>query len=429
MSEEFFPLQPSLWAATAVAPPSTQALASDVQADVVIVGAGFCGLSTALHLAERGVSVVVLEAKEVGFGGSGRNGGQVIPGLKYDPSELKSKLGEERGQRLVDFASSTADTVFDLIQKHHLNVPYERKGWIQGSHNTEALRSAERRVRDWQQQGVKAKWLDREKVTALLGSDKYLGGWEDPRGGGIQPLSYVRELARVAIEKGVRVYTSSPAMELQQEAAGWCVKVKNGSTVRAKKVLLATNGYTDDLFQNLKKTIINANSFQVATVPLPEKIRQSILPEGHVSSDARNLLLYYRIDHTGRLMMGGRGSFSEPKEASEWGHLQGAIAKLFPQAKDVPIEFRWCGHVAVTRDFLPHLHEPAPGLLIDIGCQGRGVGLQSRMGIALAEYLVSDDAKALPFALTKVAPIPFFGLRRLYLGAVVAWYKLRDGGV
>ena len=127
--------------------------------------------------------------------------------------------------------------------------------------------------------------------------------------------------------------------------------------------------------------------------------------------------------------MGGRGSFAEPQNPQDWAHLEGAIAKLFPQAKDVPIEFRWCGHVAVTRDFMPHLHQPAPGLLMDIGCQGRGVGLQSRMGIALAEYLSTGNENALPFPLTNIAPIPFFGLRRLYLGAVVAWYKLRDGGV
>ena len=429
MSEEFFPLQPSLWAATAVAAPPTVPLEQDTQADVVIVGGGFCGMSTALHLAERGVNVVVLEAKEVGFGGSGRNGGQVIPGLKYDPSELIAKLGQERGQSLVEFAGGTADTVFDLIEKHQLNVPYVRKGWIQGSHNPEALKAAERRTRDWQAQGVKAQFLDKAKAAALLGSDKYLGGWEDPRGGGVQPLSYVREIARVAISKGVRIYTQSPATELEKSADGWRVKVKNGSGVKAAKVLVATNGYTDDFYPNLKKTIINANSFQVATEPVPESIRKTILPEGHVSSDARNLLLYYRFDHTGRLLMGGRGSFAEPTQPSEWAHLEGAIAKLFPQAKDIPIQYRWCGHVAITRDFMPHLHEPAPGLLMDIGCQGRGVGLQSRMGIALADYLATGNAAALPVPLTRIAPIPFFGLRRLYLGAVVAWYKLRDGGV
>ena len=429
MSEAFFPLQPSLWAATAVAAPPTHPLDQDEKADIAIVGAGFCGLSTALHLAERGHKVVVLEAKEAGFGGSGRNGGQVIPGLKYDPSELKTKLGAERGQRLVDFASSTADTVFDLIERHQLNVPYVRKGWIQGSHNPEALVSAQRRTRDWQQQGVAARLLDKAQAAELLGTDKYLGGWEDPRGGGIQPLSYTRELARVAMEKGVRIYTESPATQLVQRGQGWTVKVRNGCSVQADKVLVATNGYTDDLWPNLKKTIINANSFQVATAPLPVDIQKSILPNGHVSSDARNLLLYYRLDHTGRLLMGGRGSFAEPQNPQDWAHLEGAIAKLFPQAKDVPIEFRWCGHVAVTRDFMPHLHQPAPGLLMDIGCQGRGVGLQSRMGIALAEYLSTGNENALPFPLTNIAPIPFFGLRRLYLGAVVAWYKLRDGGV
>ena len=123
MSQTYFPLAPSLWAATATPAPETTPLDSDTQADVVVVGAGYCGLSTALHLAERGVRVVVLEACEIGFGGSGRNGGQVIPGFKYDPSELLARFGPEHGQRLVDFAAGTADAVFDLIDKHRMDVP------------------------------------------------------------------------------------------------------------------------------------------------------------------------------------------------------------------------------------------------------------------------------------------------------------------
>src|SRR5882757_6234323 len=161
MQQEFFPLSPSLWAATATPAPETTPLQGDAQADVVVVGAGFCGLSTALHLAERGVRVTVLEAREIGFGGSGRNGGQVIPGLKHDPSELMTLLGREQGQRLATFAGGTADAVFDLIDKHGMDVPRMRRGWIQGSHTPAALKMAERRVRDWGAQGVATRLLDR----------------------------------------------------------------------------------------------------------------------------------------------------------------------------------------------------------------------------------------------------------------------------
>jgi len=429
--EEFFPLTPSLWAATAAPAPDTAPLDSDAQADVVIVGAGYCGLSTALHLAERGVRVVVLEAREVGFGGSGRNGGQVIPGLKHDPSELIAMFGAEKGQRLVDFAGSTADAVFDLIDKHRMDVPHVRRGWIQGSHTTDALKLAERRARDWGAQGVATQLLDRAETARLLGTDKYFGGWVDPRGGGVQPLSYARGLARAAIAAGVVIHTASPVTQLAQAGGKWHVTTKQGAKVLAERVVLATNGYTDDLWPQLRKSIINANSFQVATEPLAEPVRRSILPEGHVTSDARNLLLYYRIDHTGRLIMGGRGSFREPdpSQPGNWSHLENVVGKLFPQAAGVPIAYRWCGHVAITRDYMPHLHEPAPGLLIDIGCQGRGVGLQTRMGQALAEYIATGNQQALPVAPSSIKPFPLYGLRRLYVSAVIGWYRMTDGGV
>src|SRR5581483_7909133 len=127
------------------------------------------------------------------------------------------------------------------------------------------------------------------------------------------------------------------------------------------------------LLPHLRQTIIAANSFQVATEPLPDALRASVLPEGHVSSDTRKLLLYFRLDHEGRFLMGGRGPFREPKGPEDWAHLQRVVGKMFPRLAGAPIQYRWCGRVAITRDFLPHLHEPAPGLLVDIGCMGRGV--------------------------------------------------------
>jgi glycine/D-amino acid oxidase-like deaminating enzyme len=292
-------------------------------------------------------------------------------------------------------------------------------------------KQAERRVRDWGAQGVATQLLDRTEAARLLGTDKYLGGWIDPRGGGVQPLSYARGLARAAMAAGVVIHTNSPATQLSQGKGQWQVTTAGGAKVSAERVVLCTNGYTDGLWPQLGKSIINANSFQVATEPLPEAVRRSILPEGHVSSDARNLLLYYRIDHSGRLLMGGRGTFNEPDPAlpGDWSHLENVIAKLFPQAADIPVAYRWCGHVAITRDYLPHLHEPARGLLIDIGCQGRGVGLQTRMGQALAEYITGGDVQVLPVAPSKIKPFPLYGLRRLYVSAVIGWYRMTDGGV
>jgi glycine/D-amino acid oxidase-like deaminating enzyme len=426
---EPFPLSPSLWAATAPPAPATPPLGEPTRADVCIVGGGYCGLSAALHLAEQGADAILLEAREPGWGGSGRNGGQVIPGLKYDPVELEAKYGPEAGRRLVDFAGHTADTVFDLIERHAMEVPHVRAGWIQGAHTEVGLGEVARRAEQWAARGAATELLDRAGVARKLGTDSYLGGWLDKRAGAIQPLAFARGLVRAAQAAGARIHGGTRVTKLERRGERWLVETDRGVAVDAGRVLIATNGYTGDLVPGLRRTVIAVNSFQVATEPLTDNVRKSILPEGHVSSDTRKLLLYFRFDHQGRLLMGGRGPFREPSGPGDWAHLERVLGKLFPQVKDTPIAFRWCGRVAITRDYLPHLHEPAPGLLVDIGCMGRGVGLQTTMGRALARYLGSGNRADLPLPIVPVTPIPAHALNRLYVSAIIAWYRLTDGGV
>ncbi|ACL57363.1 NAD(P)/FAD-dependent oxidoreductase [Methylobacterium nodulans] len=426
---EPFPLQPSLWATTAAPAPATAPLDASGRADVAVIGAGYAGLSTALHLAEAGLKPVVLEAREIGFGGSGRNGGQVIPGLKYDPDELVAQFGPERGERLAAFAGATADTVFDLIARHRMDVPHTRTGWIQGAHTAAGLTQAERRAEQWARRGAPVRVLDKAETDRLLGSPRYLGGWLDGRGGAVQPLSYAHGLARAALQAGAAIHTQTPVTAIDRRDGAFVLHTAHGPDLRADKVVICTNGYTGGLWPGLARTIIAANSFQVATKPLSDNLRRSILPEGQVSSDTRKLLLYFRLDHTGRLLMGGRGPFREPRGAADWAHLERIVAKIFPQAADVGFDHRWCGRVAITRDFLPHLHEPVPGLVIDIGCQGRGVGLQSSMGRAIAAYMATGDASALPLPFSPVRPLPLHSLHRVYASAVIAWYRITDGGL
>jgi glycine/D-amino acid oxidase-like deaminating enzyme len=427
---ETFSLGASLWADTSQPPPQTRPLTENLSADVVIVGGGYAGLSTGLHLAERGLGAIVLEAHEPGWGGSGRNGGQVIPGLKYDPTELEEMFGPERGRRLIDFAGRTADVVFNLIEKHRMDVPRQRQGWIQGAHTEAGVEKVKARALQWAERGVeRARFLDREETTNLLGTSKYLGGWLDPRGGAIQPLAYARGLALAAGMAGARIYGQSGVLKLSRNGGKWIAETKSGACVRADRAIVCTNGYTGDLIPNLRKSIIAPNSFQIATEPLSDNLARSILPEGHVTSDTRQLLFYFRRDHQNRLLMGGRGPFREPRSAADWRHLERIAVKLFPQIDGVPIQYRWCGRVALTRDFLPHLHEPKPGLLVDIGCMGRGIGLQTAMGVAMADYVASGSPEALPFPLMPIKPLPFHSLHRGYLAALIAWYRLQDGGL
>src|SRR5207244_3979017 len=196
------PLPPSLWAATARPAPETPPLDASRQADVAIVGAGYSGLAAALQLAEAGVSVVVLEAGEPGWGASGRNGGQVIPGLKYDPDELVAMFGTEAGEHLVRVAGGAPDTVFDLIARHKIDCDARRCGWIQPAFAVADVGVITRRAEQWQRRGAPVAVLDRDTVRRLVGSPIYHGGWIDRRAGSVQPLRCARGLARAAHDAG-----------------------------------------------------------------------------------------------------------------------------------------------------------------------------------------------------------------------------------
>ena len=421
-----FPLAPSLWAATAPAAPATPPLETSARADVCVIGAGYAGLSAALALAERGIQTIVLEAREPGWGGSGRNGGQVIPGLKYDPDELETMFGPERGPRLVDFAGGAADAVFDLLARHRMDVPHVRSGWIQGAHSPGTVETVKRRAGEWERRGAPVSFLDKAETDRHLGTTQYLASWIDRRGGAVQPLAYARGLVRAAQAAGAAIHGDSPATGLARGDGKWIVTTRAGARVTADQVVICTNAYGGDLWPRLKQTVIAPNSYQIATEPLSDNIRKSILPFGQVSSDARRLLVYFRLDDQGRLLVGGRGPLREPHGEADWAHLEAMLPRLFPQAQGAPIAFRWCGRVAITRDFLPHLHAPAPGLLIDIGCMGRGIALQTAMGQAMAAYVATGKEDALPLSLTPVRPMPFYGLSNAVAAAFIAWYRLLD---
>ena len=423
---EPFPLAPALWAETAPPAPPTPPLETSARADVCVIGAGYAGLSTALALAERGITTTVLEAREPGWGGSGRNGGQVIPGLKYDPDELETMFGPERGPRLVEFAGRAANAVFDLIARHHMEVPHARSGWIQGAHSAASLETVKRRAGEWERRGAPVSFLDKAETDRHLGTTQYLASWIDRRGGAVQPLAYARGMLRAALAAGAAIHGDSAATGLDRRDGKWIVTTRGGARVTADQVVMCTNAYGGDLWPRLKQTVIAPNSYQIATAPLSDNVRKSILPFGQVSSDARRLLVYFRLDDQGRLLVGGRGPLREPQGDADWAHLEAMLPRLFPQAQGAPIAYRWCGRVAITRDFLPHLHAPAPGLLIDIGCMGRGIALQTAMGQAMAAYVATGREDALPLPLTPVRPMPFRGLSNAVAAAFIAWYRFAD---
>ncbi|KAF6691244.1 FAD-binding oxidoreductase [Pseudomonas sp. EKM23D] len=415
----------SLWSATAPSVVPTPALSESVKVDVAIVGAGYTGLSTALHLAERGVSVCVLEAHEPGWGASGRNGGQVNPTLKYDPEQLVQMYGPERAEPLISTVSNSADLVFNLIKRHSIDCAPVRKGWMQVSYTDKGVAGMHARADQWARRGVPVQPLDAAAVTARMGSQAFAGGWLDGRAGAIQPLAYARGLVGAALAAGARIHGQSAVTGLQRSGAGWLLKTAGGAHVTADQVVLATNGYSGNLWPGMAQSILAANSFIVATKPLSGRAADSILPGQETVSTAQRLLLYWRKDSHGRLLMGGRGLFNDPTSPTDFAHLERSLALLFPQLGPLEFEYRWAGRIAITRDFMPHVHEPAPGLTLALGCNGRGIALCTSLGQQLAGRLCDRQAQ-FAYPVTPLQRLPMHGLQRFYIGAGVAWYSLLD---
>jgi glycine/D-amino acid oxidase-like deaminating enzyme len=416
----------NLWEETAEPAPDVSPLTAAASADVLVIGTGYLGLSAALHLAEAGARVLAVDAHPPGWGASGRNGGQIIPGLKYDPDELEAMFGQEAGERLWRFAGATADVVFDLIARHGIAAEARRTAWVQAIHGRAAMARATRRAEQWRRRGAPVGLLDRAETAAVIGTDRhYLGAFIDRRAGSLQPLSYARGLARAAMRAGATLHRDARVVRLDRADGRWRATTEGGPTVIADQVLLCANAYADGLVPGLDRSIIAANSLQIATEPLPATALRRILPGGEVISDTRRLIRYWRLDGQGRLLMGGRGPYREPGPADDWAHLVRDVAELFPFLGPVRFTHRWGGRVAIHPDYLPRLHQPAPGLTVSIGCQGRGIGWQTAMGQELARIaLVPGHAPILPFRPARA--IPLHGLKAAAVTATVLACRLLD---
>lgn len=415
----------SLWAETAEPSSTYKQLAGAEESDVAIVGAGFTGLSAALHLAKAGTAVSVIDAKAPGWGASGRNGGQVIAGLKYDPDTLIEQFGRDRGGAIAARAGSAPDLVFDLIQTHQIACDARRDGWLQAAVTRQGLATIRSRAQQWMRRNVRAEILDKPAVDKLTGTSAYLGGWIDYRGGIVHPLKYANGLARAAQECGAALYGHSPVRALVPAGAGWRVVTDQGH-VDAKNVILATNGYTTSLWPGLRKSILPMYSFQIATEPLGPALSESVLPSRLPVSDTRRLLLYYRYDADGRFVMGGRGPFKEKPGRADARPMANALYSLFPVLKDVSIRHYWSGRIAMTLDHLPHLHGLAPGVYTALGYNGRGVAMATVMGKLLGDLVANSRQSEIPFPVTGVRPIPFHAAYRPAMRLFIHYYRARD---
>lgn len=418
----------SLWAATAGRPAvSYGRLEGQAEADVAVVGGGFCGLSTALHLAEAGVSVRLLEAHAIGYGASGRNGGQANPGLKLGEADLAARFGEA-GRGLFRLGEEAVDFLGELIQRKNLACQFRRPGVIRLAHSETAKQAMTDACAALVKRGIQARLLSAADVDGMVGTRRYQGGLLDPRGGNLHPLDLARELARVATEAGARLHAESRALSLARVGDRWEVATEHGR-VLAHQVVVATNAHSDGLVPGLAASVLPVNSFQVATEPLDRASGDAILPGGQAVYDSRRLVLYFRKTPGGQVLLGGRASFSssadDTRRAADYDVLTGVLHGIFPSLRGVAIAHRWTGLVCLTPDFLPHYHAPAPGLHIALGFNGRGVAMSNRTGAWLARKVTGrDDTGEIPA--TDIARIPFHAARGPVLNAIMHWNHWLD---
>lgn len=417
-------LPPSLWAAVAKPTAEYPPLLGAGSADVVVIGAGFTGLSTALHLRRAGVDTMVLEAAEPGWGASGRNNGQVIPTLSRADPDMIIARHRLAGERFVGLIRDSATDMFDTVRDERINAEAEQTGWVQPVHSPGRMKTAEARVAQWTRAGAKVDLLSKDALIAKLGSatsgpEAWHGGWWAPSGGHINPLSLARGLARAVAERGGRIHTQSPVQAFSRAGSRWVVTTTEGR-VDARALVLATGATTDAFSERISPTLVREYiaipSWQMATQPIPDDIRRTLMPERNAVSDTHGELRFMRYDARNRIVTGG-AIFGQANAAER---LKPMIAKrltaAFPQLAAMPggvgFEHVWNGPVGMTRDFLPRIHMIGPDGYAWVGCNGRGVALAMSIGREFARGILGAPRADLALPFTEPAVIPMHAIAK-----------------
>lgn len=413
------------WYSTAGAAPECSVLASDIEADFVVVGGGLTGTRTALGLAEQGAAVALLEAREIGWGASGRSGGQCNPMWRATPDDLAQRVGDACGARLVETTIGSADALFSDIETYGIDCDPEQNGWVQAAHCGKAQNSLERLGEAWNKVGTNISFQDRAQTQAISGSPAYAFSLFHPNGGHVQPLSLTRGFARTAIKFGAQLFENSPVLGMTRVGSKWKVATANGS-VTAPQVILTTNAYSDDLWPKLRQTFYPLVSISLATAPLSDNLQKTVLPNAVTIADSRRAIYYSRYDRDRRLIFGCVGSTENAATLGGIQRLKRGLRTVFPQLADQPIEATWAGRIAVTPEMMPHLHEPDSGVLAGLGFSGRGIAMTSVMARTLVKKALGAGNETLPFPVLPVKPIPFQPVTRRLIPLAAPAMTLRD---
>jgi glycine/D-amino acid oxidase-like deaminating enzyme len=387
--------------------PQTSILKEPISADVVIIGAGVMGLSTALSAIEAGGTVVVLEALDVGAGASGRNGGLIVPIMRASPDSIREAYAES-GERLIRTVIKSADSVFKLIDQHRIDCDPVRNGFMQPVHAPKLISSIEKSAIAWSSAGATCEFLDANETEKHLGTNAYHAALFEPAGGYVNPLAYTRGLARVCISRGVEIYTES-AVEKAQQVNGnkWKLHTRNG-TVTADRVIQCVSAQIPGLpfppAQEATKSLIPVALHGLATKPLCATIRQKILPTRVAATDTRNFVLSVGYDVENRLITSGAAPLGDGKMGINQmaRFVSRRLQRVYPELGPVTFDYVWKGTAALNSDWLPKIFCAENNWYSLTSCNGRGMALSTSIGQMFGKALVSDDLSEM--ALPIVAP-------------------------
>ncbi|MEM7753559.1 MAG: FAD-binding oxidoreductase [Pseudomonadota bacterium] len=411
----------SYYAASADLTPERAALEADISVDLAVIGAGNTGLSTALHAAEKGLSVAVVEAHRVGFGASGRNGGQVGTGWNWDQRKLEKRLGQDDARKLWDLTVEAKALTRDLVARHAPEAGY-KPGVLEG-HWTNAGAEDIRDYGLWLQDhyDYPSEYLHREAFQQVCCSPVYAGGLLDRDAGHLHPLRYVLGLARAAEAAGARIYERTEATALTDST----VQTPKGR-ITARQIVVAGNGYLPDITNDISRRVMPINSFIAATAPLGD-LADQVLPGDVAVADDKFVVNYYRLSEDKRLLFGGRESYSIGFPSDINTALRKRMLHLFPQLKDTPIDYSWGGTLGITMTRLPMVRRIGPNTLAAGGFSGHGVAITGLVGKILAEAVAGQAGR---FDLLGKLPVSTFPggkhARAPLLTLAMTWYALRD---
>ncbi|MDL2404150.1 FAD-binding oxidoreductase [Rhizobium calliandrae] len=411
------PRSHGLWEKTAPPAPATGPLAGNISADVVVVGGGYTGLSSALHLAESGTRVVLLEANEIGFGGAGRNVGLINAGMWVMPGDLPGVLGPIHGERLLELLGNAPRLVMELIEKHGIACELERNGTLHCAVGSEGLKEIEERARQWGKRGAPVTVLDANETALRVGSSAYAGALLDMRAGTLQPLAYVRGLAHAASKAGVVIHTGSNVTAAEKNAGRWIVKTAGGS-VSADWIIVATDAYSTGPWEQVRNEQVHLPYFNFATVPLGDNLRKSVLPGREGVWDTKEILSSFRMDQAGRLVFGSVGALRNTGLTVHKSWARRSLKKLFPQLGDIAFESEWYGKIGMTDNALPRFHKFAQNVIGFSGYNGRGIAPGTVFGKILSDHVLGKISEAeLPLPLTDPREASFRALKEMWYEA------------